>query len=90
MNHTFLKLVGSGLLSLVLSAAVLGSSASAQVDDALAPAPVVADDDDDDFDWGWLGLLGLLGLGGLMRRDRHHDDRRHTTVGTSPRADATH
>ena len=32
------------------------------------------------FDWGWLGLAGLLGLGGLMRgkRDAH---RNHATVG---------
>jgi hypothetical protein len=27
--------------------------------------------DDDDFDWGWLGLLGLGGLAGLMRRNDH-------------------
>jgi hypothetical protein len=25
----------------------------------------------DDFDWGWLGLLGLGGLAGLMRRNDH-------------------
>ena len=33
------------------------------------------------FDWGWLGLAGLLGLGGLMRgnRDAH---RNHAAVGT--------
>lgn len=35
-------------------------------------------DRDDDFDWGWLGLFGLLGLGGLAGRREH-------VVATRPR-----
>ncbi len=29
-------------------------------------------EDDRGHDWGWIGLLGLAGLGGLMRRERPH------------------
>ena len=31
--------------------------------------------DDRDTDWSWLGLLGLIGLAGLIPRNRHHDAR---------------
>jgi len=36
-------------------------------------------DRDNDFNWGWLGLLGLGGLAGLMRRDQ--DVRSRSTRG---------
>ncbi len=36
-------------------------------------------DRDQDHDYGWIGLLGLAGLGGLMRKK--HDDRHDTTGG---------
>ncbi|WP_065387222.1 WGxxGxxG family protein [Bacillus sp. FJAT-26390] len=29
--------------------------------------------DDDGFDWGWLGLLGLIGLAGARNRARDRD-----------------
>lgn len=41
---------------------------------------VAEDRNDDDTDWGWIGLAGLLGLAGLMRRDRHHDAHRTGTT----------
>ncbi|MBA3603905.1 MAG: WGxxGxxG-CTERM domain-containing protein [Parachlamydiaceae bacterium] len=31
---------------------------------------------DHDTDWGWIGLLGLLGLGGLMPKKRTIDNDR--------------
>ncbi|MEG3898032.1 MULTISPECIES: WGxxGxxG family protein [unclassified Microcoleus] len=34
---------------------------------------------DRDFDWGWLGLLGLSGLFGLMPK-KHEETVRHTTT----------
>ncbi len=36
-------------------------------------------DRDQDHDYGWIGLLGLAGLGGLVRKK--HDDRHDTTGG---------
>ncbi len=36
---------------------------------------------DRDFDWGWLGLLGLSGLLGLMPRKREENVRYTTTTG---------
>lgn len=50
-----------------------------------APAPSQAPDTrpverDDDTDWGWLGLLGLAGLFGLMKRDRDPIRDRTTTT----------
>jgi hypothetical protein len=32
-----------------------------------------ADDRDNDHDYGWIGLAGLLGLAGLMRKKHDHD-----------------
>jgi MYXO-CTERM domain-containing protein len=46
--------------------------------DAQAPdtrSTPAADDRYGDIDFGWLGLLGLGGLFGLMRRDRNVDSR---------------
>ena len=36
---------------------------------------------DRDFDWGWLGLLGLSGLLGLIPRKREENVRYTTTTG---------
>ncbi|MBA3881886.1 MAG: hypothetical protein H0X73_04015 [Chthoniobacterales bacterium] len=46
------------------------------------PMTTTADDRgdrDQDHDYGWIGLLGLAGLGGLLRK--RHDDRHDTTGG---------
>lgn len=61
------------MLGLALAAAPLCGSAAAQGEEREVTA--TAERADDGFDWGWLGLGGLLGLAGLMRRDRH--DRVH-------------
>lgn len=37
--------------------------------------------------WGWIGLFGLLGLAGLLRRDTRPVDR--TATHEAPRADTT-
>jgi hypothetical protein len=37
-------------------------------------------DDDGDFDWGWVGLLGLIGLAGLIPQKRAPDVRGTTTT----------
>jgi hypothetical protein len=34
---------------------------------------------DNDHDYGWIGLAGLLGLAGLMRRNDNHNHDRVTT-----------
>ena len=44
---------------------------------AAPPVPRDVDRRDDDIDWGWIGLLGLLGLGDLAGR------RRDVLVGTT-------
>ena len=41
---------------------------------------VYSAENDRDFDWGWLGLLGLSGLLGLMPRKRQENVRYTTTV----------
>jgi len=41
-------------------------------------------DTDRDFDWGWLGLLGLSGLFGLIPRKRE-ENVRYTTTTTGDR-----
>jgi MYXO-CTERM domain-containing protein len=40
-------------------------------------AVTTADRVDDDMGWGWIGLLGLFGLGGLA--SRRHDRVTHTS-----------
>ena len=40
--------------------------------------PTTTAEQDEGMDWGWIGLLGLLGLGGLMRGNDRRDHVRHT------------
>lgn len=80
MNFKNLKVPAfAGLLVLALSG--VASAQSTTSGSTAAPAnnanaSSAPRDDDRGHDWGWIGLLGLAGLGGLMRRDRP------TVVGT--------
>jgi len=79
MKTRLFRLAAAGFLGLALAAAPLSGSASAQGEERVATP--TADRADDGFDWGWLGLGGLLGLAGLMHRDR--DDRGHRASTTT-------
>ena len=72
---------------MVTSAMVAGalvfapSSARAQTTDSTASATYTTDNHRG-FDWGWLGLLGLLGLIPRKRRDTVVETRTTTGSGT--------
>jgi hypothetical protein len=74
------KAIGAGIIAAGLAIVSPSLPASAQTN--IAPgtnsttttttprSDVYRADADRDFDWGWLGLLGLSGLFGLMPRKR--------------------
>jgi LPXTG-motif cell wall-anchored protein len=75
------KFVGAGVLAASVAVVPFNLPASAQSNTApdtttTAPRQEVDNtnyNNDNDFDWGWLGLLGLGGLAGLLGRKRHED-----------------
>jgi hypothetical protein len=74
------KAIGAGIIAATLAIAPTSLPASAQTNTAPGAnsttttttprSDVYRADTDRDFDWGWLGLLGLSGLFGLMPRKR--------------------
>lgn len=48
-----------------------------------ADTATARDRDNRGFDWGWLGLFGLIGLAGLMKRDRPTVRTTTTPTGTN-------
>ncbi len=89
------KAIGAGIIAAGLALAPAHLPASAQTDltggttggansttTTTTPGSDVASADADrDFDWGWLGLLGLSGLLGLIPRKREENVRYTTTTG---------
>jgi hypothetical protein len=86
------KAIGAGILAAGLAVVPANLPASAQTDTAPGTnsrttttttprSDVYNTDADRDFDWGWLGLLGLSGLFGLMPRKREENVRYTTTTG---------
>lgn len=74
------KAIGAGIIAAGLAIVPANLPASAQTNTAPGTnnttttttprSDVYRADADRDFDWGWLGLLGLSGLFGLMPRNR--------------------
>ena len=86
------KAIGAGIIAAGLALAPAHLPASAQTDTtggtnstttttSPSSADVASADADRDFDWGWLGLLGLSGLLGLIPRKREENVRYTTTTG---------
>jgi MYXO-CTERM domain-containing protein len=78
-----LTLVPTVIVSVALTFAPVFAQDTQDRDAALRTTTAVSDDDDGP-NYGWLGLLGLVGLGGLLRRDR--DVHTHTDRGTHRQA----
>lgn len=67
------KFVGAGILALSLTMMPLSLPASAQNNSGESNAPTLdttpfQETKDDNNNWGWLGLLGLIGLANLFRK----------------------
>ena len=85
------KAIGAGIIAAGLAIVPGNLPASAQTDTAPGTnsttttttprSDVYNADTDRDFDWGWLGLLGLSGLFGLIPRKREENVRYTTTTG---------
>ncbi len=84
------KAIGAGIIAAGLAIAPAHLPASAQTNTApgtnstttTTPRSDVNNvETDRDFDWGWLGLLGLSGLLGLMPKKREETVRHTTTTG---------
>ncbi|MEG5064590.1 WGxxGxxG family protein [Microcoleus sp. B3-A4] len=88
------KAIGAGIIAAGLALAPAHLPASAQTDTTggttsgtnsttttTSPGSDVSNAETDrDFDWGWLGLLGLSGLLGLIPRKREENVRYTTTT----------
>ena len=87
------KAIGAGIIAAGLALAPAHLPASAQTDTTggttggtnnttttTTGSDVATADTDRDFDWGWLGLLGLSGLFGLIPRKRNEENVRYTTT----------
>jgi MYXO-CTERM domain-containing protein len=88
------KAIGAGIILAGLALVPTDLPASAQTDTTggttsgtnsttttTRGSDVSSADTDRDFDWGWLGLLGLSGLFGLIPRKREENVRYTTTTG---------
>ena len=87
------KAIGAGIIAAGLALAPAHLPASAQTDTTggttngtnstttTTPGSDVSNAETDrDFDWGWLGLLGLSGLLGLIPKKREENVRYTTTT----------
>jgi MYXO-CTERM domain-containing protein len=87
------KAIGAGIIAAGLALAPAHLAASAQTDTTggttngtnstttTTGSDVAGTGTNRDFDWGWLGLLGLSGLFGLIPRKREENVRYTTTTG---------
>ena len=85
------KAIGTGIIAAGLAIAPAHMPASAQTNTAPGTnrttttttprSDVYNAETNRDFDWGWLGLLGLSGLFGLMPKKREETVRHTTTTG---------
>src|SRR6476469_2618790 len=84
------KAIGAGIIAAGLALAPAHLPAAAQTDttggttngtNSTTTTTSPRSDADRDFDWGWLGLLGLSGLFGLIPRKREENVRYTTTTG---------
>ena len=77
----YARLCAVALLTAVMAGPAVAQTATTTPPGTTAVRPVPVDDRRDNSNWGWLGLLGLVGLAPLfMRKDRqgnvHADTRR--------------
>ncbi|MDF5724996.1 MAG: hypothetical protein PUP91_32005 [Rhizonema sp. PD37] len=80
MKSNFTKIISASILTLslaVLPSTLPASAQSGSSSSSTSTSPTTTDtnqtsatDTGTGFDWGWLGLLGLIGLGGLARKNR--------------------
>lgn len=73
MKHINLsKLIKTSIFALGLS--TIGMVPTTFAQNTTDPATTTTQTRDTDSDWEWIGLLGLIGLAGLFRRDKNHRD----------------
>ncbi|CAD5982548.1 hypothetical protein PCC9214_05000 [Planktothrix tepida] len=81
------QLLGTGMIALSLAVfpASLPAHAQTNPNSPTVDTTPFQETRDDNNNWGWLGLLGLIGLANLFRQPKtHHETYRDPNVTTRP------
>jgi hypothetical protein len=81
------QILGTGMiaLSLAIFPASLPASAQTNPNNPTVDTTPFQETSDDNNNWGWLGLLGLIGLANLFRKPKtHHEAYHDPNVTTRP------